>query len=126
MAARKRFSFTPELTTELLEFLQEYKTANDFANVDFNSDKTRQYEHLRKKIVSKHESTFGLVELTTYEDEAETEAEKSRRIKEKETERLEIQKGYQRIQERVKKLRQQFSEVVSNGRRSGEPKHYIE
>ena len=67
---------------------------NDFANVDFNSDKTRQYEHLRKNMASKHESTFGLVELTTYEDEAETEAEKSRRIKEKETERLEIQKGY--------------------------------
>ena len=65
MPARKRFPFTPELTTELLEFLQEYKTVNDFANVDFNSDKTRQYEHLRKKMASKHESTFGLVELTT-------------------------------------------------------------
>ena len=46
----------------------------------------------------------------------------TRRIKEKETERLKIQKGYQRIQERVKKLRQQFSEVVSNGRRSVSPK----
>ena len=39
MDARKLFSFTPELTAELLEFLKECKAKKDFANVDFNSDK---------------------------------------------------------------------------------------
>ena len=35
--AKRRFSFSPEMTTELLEYLKQYKTEQDFDNVDFNT-----------------------------------------------------------------------------------------
>ena len=74
--AEKRFSFSPEMTAELLEYLKQYKTERDFDNIDFNSDKAKQYEYVRRQMAENNPQDFGTVELGVYEDEAADKMEK--------------------------------------------------
>ena len=82
--AEKRVSFSPEMTTELLEYSKQYKTERYFDNVDFNSDKAKQYEYVRKQMAANYPQYFGPVELTVYEGEMEDGEEKRNREKDSE------------------------------------------
>ena len=101
--AGKRFSFSPEMTAELLEYLKQYKTERDFGNIDFNSDKAKQHEYVRRQMAENNPQYFGPVKLGVYEDEAADEMEKRYRETIAKRDKAEILKGYQHVQERVKK-----------------------
>ena len=59
--AEKRFSFSPEMTAELPEYLRQYKTERDFYNIDFNSDKAKQHEYVRRQMAENNPQYFGPV-----------------------------------------------------------------
>ena len=105
----------------LIKCITHYKTVTESDNRDFNADKIKLYEEVRKlmaKIYEKTPALFGPVCAA---------------IAPPEQNRLNnsfIKIGYTRIQEKVKSIRQIFTQAVSKGRRCGSCKiltaHYDE
>ena len=60
MAATK-FKWTIEMVDDLLHALGEFKANMEYRSVDFNADKTKQYEAVRKAMARKN--SFGDVDL---------------------------------------------------------------
>ena len=64
MAATK-FKWTIEMVDDLLHALGEFKANMEYRNVDFNADKTKQYEAVRKAMARKYSSgdvdLFGFI-----------------------------------------------------------------
>ena len=82
----------------------------EFDNKDFKADKVKLYEEVRKLMAKIYEETsilFGLV----YAAIAPPEQNK--------LDNSFIKREYTRIQEKVKSIRQTFTQAVSEGRRSG-------
>ena len=46
----KKFSLTAKLVEKLIKSLSDLKTRMEFMNKDFNGDKPRQYEEIRKEM----------------------------------------------------------------------------
>ena len=46
----KKFLWTSDLIGNLIKCLSDYKTRMEFMNKDFNADKPRQYEEIRREI----------------------------------------------------------------------------
>ena len=46
----KKFSWTAKLVENLIKSLSDFKTRMEFMNRDFNGDKPRQYEEIRKEM----------------------------------------------------------------------------
>ena len=110
---------------DLLDSLYEYKTQMDYQNADFNADKAKQYKAIRKMLAAKYveqNCIFGPVEIGSICEGEEEKAYKKRC----EDENAQIRKGYSRIQEKVKSLRQKFSNAVTDGNRSGSGKMVME
>ena len=102
----------------LIQCLSNYKSQMEFSNKDFNADKTKQYEAVRKalaRIYSHLPSCFGPVE------ECEDVSSEQNKI-----DKALIKKGYTRVQEKVKEVRQNFSLAITSGRRSGSGKIVLE
>ena len=80
-----------------------------YRNVDFNSDKPLQYAKLRKRMSEKYEDYFGKQDEivisgdTTTEEKADTKSVNNN-----------IKKGYQRVMEKVKDIRQNYSNAVTS------------
>jgi hypothetical protein len=70
------------------------------------------------------ETLFGPVSLSapTCSHEDMSEEEKKKFLAKQKKENSQIQKGHQRIQEKVKEIRQSFSKAITSGRRSGSGK----
>ena len=47
-ASQNRFLWNIEMVKDLLDSLYEYKIQMDYQNVDFNADKAKQYQSVRK------------------------------------------------------------------------------
>ena len=102
----------------LIQCLSNYKSQMEFSNKDFNADKTKQYEAVRKAlacIYSHLPSCFGPVE------ECEDVSSEQNKI-----DKALIKKGYTRVQEKVKEVRQNFSSAITSGRKSGSGKIVLE
>ena len=95
-----------------------------FKGKGFNADKPCQYEEVRGLVVKMNErcTTFfrssDIPNIRTDADEDKME----RTEEERRTGSEKIKQGYKRIMEKIKKLRQSFSNSVTNGRRSGSEK----
>ena len=50
MANAKKFLWTSDLIDNLIKSLSDFKTRMEFMNKDFNADKPRQYEEIRKEM----------------------------------------------------------------------------
>lgn len=99
----------------------------EYKNCDFNADKVKQYEAVREAMarIYKHEPTyFGPPEITaTLEGDGESEEDIDKRLQ---REKPLIKKGYTRIQEKIKDIRQNFATAVTTGSRSGSGKIVME
>ena len=125
IAKPNRFAWSIKMIENMLESLYEYKTQMDYQNADFNADKAKQYEAVRKILARKYaedNSLFGPVEIQPIGDKENQEGYKKRC----ESDKAKIRKGYSRIQEKIKSLRQKFSIAVTSGCRSGSGKLVME
>ena len=130
----KRFRWDKDdKVINLIRCLANYKSQMEFNNCDFNADKVKLYEAVRiamAKIYQSDPSQFGpssLVSSSLFstKDDSLTEEERLEKHKLKEQHEQEkklIKKGYQRIHEKLKEIRQNFSIAVTTGRRSGSGK----
>ena len=48
MAAQGKWSWTIEMVKTLIDYVKEFKSTCKFNSIDFNSDKVRLYEEVRK------------------------------------------------------------------------------
>jgi hypothetical protein len=123
--SQTRFQWSVEMVKDMLDSLYEYKTQMDYKNADFNADKAKQYQAVRKILAAKYaenNSIFGPVEIEPIREGEDQKAYKKRC----ENEKAKIRKGYSRIQEKIKSLRQKFSTAVTSGTRSGSGKMVME
>ena len=102
-----------EKVLNLIKCITHCKTVMEFDNRDINPHKGKLYQDIRKLITKIYEETpalFGPVYAA---------------IDPPEQKRLDnsfIKRGYTRIQEKVKSIRQTFIQAVSEGRQSGSSK----
>ena len=93
-----------EKLDNLVRCLTNYKSQMEFSNKDFNADKVKMYEEVRKymaRIYVENPSFFGPVAPSEASPE---EAKIDNEL---------IKRGYTRIQEKIKTIRQQFSTAVN-------------
>ena len=121
--ATSRFRWEESKIENLIKCLLEYKTCMTFRNCDWNADKVKLYENVRKslaKIYEDESDQFGPVSLFTNphagidDDDVNDVDLKEYQIKIK-TEKELIKRRYTRVQEKVKVLRQKFSEAFTKG-----------
>ncbi|KAJ7386716.1 hypothetical protein OS493_006728 [Desmophyllum pertusum] len=102
----------------------------EYQNSDFNADKVKQYEAIREamaRIYEEEPTFFGPPVITPLPapdqvDENEMADIQRRQKNDKEL----IKKGYNRIQEKLKEIRQNFANAVTTGSRSGSGKIVLE
>ena len=111
-----KFKWSDKLVNDLLNTLSNFKSTVEFKSKDFNADKPRQYEEVRKEIVridSDNEKCFGPVDLpalpSDIEDENEIQLTECQRKKANES----IRQGYKWIMEKIKKIRSAFSTAIT-------------
>ena len=123
---KKKFKWNTDMVKLMLNTLFEYKSLLEYRNCDFNADKSKQYEALRVSLASEYEdvdiSFFGPTKLLD-QDEQEDRDSFLERI---DMQKKQIRVGYNRVMEKVKELRQGFSNAVTAGSRSGSGKLVLE
>lgn len=123
---RKCFRFNDKMVAELIQCLLDFKVICEYSGIDFDADKSSQYKHLRtemaKLYVDEDETYFGAVESTILVSELLTKEAKQI---EKENKKI-VDRGYKRILEKVKDIRQKFSKALLAGTRSGSGKFIYE
>lgn len=118
------------MVQSIIDSLKEYKSLCEFNATDFNADKVKLYEKVRQMMARKYarENYFGPVEKTVAEkpvkEMSKEEYKAYKAVHDKEAEM--IRKGYNRIKEKVKNIRQDYSKAVVSGTRSGSGKIVIE
>ena len=103
------------------------QTSKNVADTTFNADKPHQYEEIRELIVKMNESyttLLGPADIPNIRTDAD-EDEMERIQEERRTGSEKIKQGYKRIMEKIK-IRQSFSNAITNGRRSGSGKIVLE
>ena len=117
------------MINDLLRSLGQFKSNMEYRNVDFNADKTKQYEAVRDAMARKYcaidVSFFGPETTSPIPEEIE-ESEKEELLNIVKNEKAIIKKGYSRVMEKIKELRQRFSNAVTAGSRSGSGKLVME
>ena len=114
-----KFKWTDELVEDLLKCLGQYNTTIEFKGKDFNADKPSQYEEVRGLMVKIYESyttLFGPADISNIRTEAD-EDELEWIEEERRTGSEKIEQGYRRIMEKIKKIRQSFSNADASGGR---------
>ena len=111
----------------LIVSLQSYKTQMEYQNVDFDGDRPAQYSWLRdemSKLYKEDTSIFGPTSPTAPSASWSTMSKKEKEAytKQNKSESELVKKGYARVREKVKEIRQSFSQAVINGKRSGSGK----
>lgn len=101
----------------LIQCLATYKCTMEYNNGDFSADKVKQCEVVRQamaKIYVNEPSLFGPVRVTHLEMVNEDDfEEKAKILKQQKQDKEMIKKGYSRVQEKLKEIRQNFSKAVS-------------
>ena len=112
----------------LINCLTAYKSKMEYQAIDFDGDRAAQHKELRKEMAKLYEiedeTLFGRVSLSapTGPIEDRSKEDKKKFLAKQKEENSQIQKGHQRIQEKVKEIRQNFSKAVTTGKRSGSGK----
>ncbi|PFX19644.1 hypothetical protein AWC38_SpisGene15925 [Stylophora pistillata] len=117
------------MVDDLLRALSEFKANMEYRNVDFNADKNKQYEAVRNTIARKYSSgdvdLFGPEGTTAIPEDVE-ESQRKELVEKVKSEKALVKKGYSRVMEKIKELRQKVSNAVTMGSRSGSGKLVIE
>ena len=121
------FKWTIEMVDDLLHALGEFKANMEYRNVDFNAEKAKQYEAVRKAMARRY--SFGDVNLfrpqeTTAIPEDFQESQRKELEEKVKSEKALIKKCYSRVMENVEELWQKFSNAVKTGSRIGSGKKW--
>ena len=121
---KKKFKWDTNMVKLMLDTLFEYKSLLEYRNCDFNADKSKQYEALRVSLATEDVdvSFFGPIKMIDQDDREDREAF----LKKIDVQKKQIRVGYNRVMEKVKELRQGFSNAVTAGSRSGSRKLVLE
>ena len=123
------FKWNSGMVEDLIDALQNYKAVCEYQGLDFNANKVKQYEEIRKNLARKYkeESSFGIASLSEKPHEGFfTDEKKVEFCKKLQREREGIKKGYNRVLEKIKDIRQRFSTAVTTRSRSGSGKIILE
>jgi hypothetical protein len=119
---KKDFRYSDEMISNLITCLLEYKVACEYKNIDFDADKPCQYNNMREemaKIYQDDEELFGPYSLIVIPENSSKEEKMAYNDKKKL-----VTRGYQRVREKIKDLRQGFSKAILSGTyRSGSGEH---
>ena len=100
----------------------------EFNCIDFNADKVKLYEEVRKIVASIHPSDFGAVDAIKpgkpVKEMTKVEYENYKSMYNDDLKEIKI--GYKWIKEKIKSIRQDYSKAVTCGRRSGSGKIVLE
>ena len=116
-----RFKWNSKMIEDLIDALQNYKAVREYQGLDFNADKVKQYEDIRKNLARKYKegSSFGIESLSEKPHECfSTDEDKIEFCKKLQREREGVKKGYTRALEKIKDIRQHFSTAITTGSRS--------
>ena len=119
-AKAKKWKWSQDMVSLLLVCIKEYKSLKEFEGVDFESDLVSFYEEIRKIMAGSFEG-FGPVKLSESSLPL-NELDESQRKKFHDmikVEQSDIEKGYDRVKEKIKALRQDYRQAVNTGSRSG-------
>ena len=117
------------MVEDLVNCLAEYKAKMEYQSLDFDADRPQQIKEVRMEMAKKYENgEFGLVTVTPPKKPLTEMSvdEKIVYLKNKKMENGQIQKGHQRVQEKIKEVRQGFAKAVTVGTRSGSGKIVFE
>ena len=121
----RRFKWDIDMVGYMLQALSDYKSQMEYRNSDFNADKAKQYEAVRTSMAEKYQdvevSFFGPTDVNPVDESNREES-----LKRIEVQKKQIRKGYSRVMEKIKELRQGFSNAVTAGTRSGSGKLVME
>ena len=114
-----RFRWSTDKIDALLECLKNIKTCYECKGLDFESDLVKLYTGVRSLMAEKYDrNNFGPVITTEIGDDLSTEELAKRKAAVAEEQKL-IKIGYQRIEQKIKDLRQDYRNALTSGRRSG-------
>ena len=121
---RKVMVWSPDRIELLLAYLKEYKSTCEFNGRNFEQDLAAMYTEIHKCLAKDYPEEFG-PQVTTEPsmpikdmDSSEYQAFKKTLDKEQEL----IKKGYDRVKEKIRNVRQDFRTAVNKGTRSGSSK----
>ena len=121
----KRFKWDVEMVGYMLQALSDYKCQMEYRNSDFNADKAKQYETVRTSMAEKYRdvevSFFRPTDVSPVDENNREES-----LQNIEVQKKQVRKGYSRVMEKIKELRQGFSNAVTAGTRSGSGKLVME
>ncbi|XP_046848039.1 uncharacterized protein LOC124441607 [Xenia sp. Carnegie-2017] len=120
------FRWSHEMIELLINNIETYKTMCEYEGKDFDADRTKQYEWIRVQMLEMYSDHFGPAEADIPHAMEMSKDEKEAYVKDLKVQRDFIKKGYCRIQEKVKEIRQNFGTAVTNGKRSGSGKIVFE
>ena len=106
------------MVNDLLTFIKDFKSKKEFDGVDFEGDLVVFYGEMRKMMaINFNDSDFGPV--TVSESPKPLQDMNEKELKEfnnmVELEKSTIKKGYDRVKEKIKALRQDYRNAVNNG-----------
>ena len=128
---KKQFRWNADMVDVLITCLHNYKSQMEYKNIDFDGDRPMQYTWVREEMArhfrdeeKQGEYMFGpvCVSISDIPIAEMTKEEKARHMKVVERDNENIKKGYGRVKEKVKEIRQSFSQAVTTGSRSGSGK----
>ena len=105
--------------------IKGYKARMEFQGLDFDGDRSAQYREVRKEMASIYSydtNLFGPVEISSLSFEEASPEEMKEHLRERKNETKLVQRGHQRIMEKIKEVRQSFSKAILIGSRSGSGK----
>ena len=126
---RKSFRWSDEMIENLVKSLVDYKTQMTYRGLDFDGDKPLLYTEVRKRMAAIYEADninlFGTVEsnsLNPKEVEFLSDEDVKKMKNDIKVHNQAIIRGRNRVQEKIKEIRQNFSKALINGTRSGSGK----
>ena len=103
-----KFKWTNSMIEDLLNAIKEYKSVMEFNCSDFNADKPRLYEEVRRLLSNIYEPMYFGPDVNLEQDGDQVSNKDLIKI------------GYKRVMEKTKELRQKFSKAVTNEYSAGE------
>ena len=121
---KTKWVWSVEKVEEMLKFLREYRSTCDFHGVDFEADLQALYTEVRRCMATLYPDEFGTPSVTETETSIKDMGkEEYQSFKSKiDEEKLAIKKGYERVKEKIKNIRQDYRTAVNKGSRSGSGK----